>query len=512
MSQGPCPSDILLLIFSHLDPQSKRQLCLVSRYFHSIFAPLVLRNIRIPFCQENTSSDSIDSRLQTCSSPLPNLYEHAQALRVKAQNYYFPHHVTTSLLPALWDTIARLKSLKSLQVDWEYRGECEDHQTIEEYHRHIVEGVLRATEDHLEGLVLIVDLSSQTLPVALKQIRGLKSLRIAHDQHGWLCSKSSIFGDDGVCRCDRPWMQDIIKPLIAANPMLETLELVQGCLNRGPKPNDTLPASLKNLTSLTFSSLEIPSVPEKGGALSPLRNLRHLTVRAPYRQLKIDAFWDALGAAKPPLETLVSFQICLPLVNFLKSFSGLRSLEFQRIECCDSPEVVSTFLQHVLPRHADTLERLSIHYRHDVDSIPGLDFDPKTWAPALIQLHKLEYLGIYAPPPPLFPDHEDTLSSRLSKTYQALLDIVGDMSNLNTLQIHYPEPEFGCGTGYVNWSSWLQRVLNRVVPKLRVKGGRPMRLDLFNGTQNCVPLDDETWGYIPVTVCVPEVDSSDDED
>ncbi|TFK62776.1 hypothetical protein BDN72DRAFT_882450 [Pluteus cervinus] len=511
------PSDILLQIFSHLDSQSKQRLCLVSRYFHSIFAPLVLRHIRFLFCQERASTESIDARLKTCSSSLSNLYQHARTLRVKTNSFYLSRHVTTSLLPALWRTMASLASLKSLELEWERHGE-ENLEMMERYQSHVIESVLHATKDRLDRLVLIPDAASQSLPVGLEWIRGLKSLRIVHDQLGWGCSGFFWYDseDDRACQCHRQWMKNALKPLISANPELETLEIVQGCRNGGPEPNDVLPASLKGLRNLTISGLELPSNQKRRASLvelSPLRNLRHLTVRAPYKWLKIDAFWGALKAAQPPLETLASFQVCLSMVNYLNSFSGLRSLEIQRIDAvdeCHSPEILSLFLDHALPSHAYSLERLEIHYQSDVSTLSGWDFDPNTWAPALAQLSKLKHLAIY--PPPHSAHHEPITTSQLFRSYQALLDNVGDMSSLITLKINHPQPTFECGTGHMHWSSGVQRALNNVVPKLRVKNASPRELVLYTGVQHCVPLGSEGWGYNPVRVCVPEVDSSDEDD
>ncbi|TFK62775.1 hypothetical protein BDN72DRAFT_902968 [Pluteus cervinus] len=508
MSQDSFPSDILLLVCSHLDSQSKQQLCLVSRYFHSIFAPLVLRNVRILFCEERASTfDSIDNRLKTCSSKLTNLYQHAQALRVKTNSFYLSRGVTESLLPALWTTIQCLTSLKSLELEWERHSE-ENLQTMEEYQRLIIESVLYATDDRLDQLVLLPAASSQTLPEPLQWIRGLKSLRVVHDQRGWGCSYLWYDSDeDRVCHCHRAWMNETIKPLIAANPDLETLEIAQGCRSRGPEPNDVLPASLKSLRSLTISGLKIPSVQKMGTPLvelSPLRNLRHLTVRAQYKWLKIDAFWGALNAAQPPLETLVSFQVCPSMVNYLNSFSGLRTLEIERIEDveeCHSPELLSMFLEQVLPRHAHSLERLAVHYQEDISALSGWDFDRDTWAPSLVQLRKLQYLAIYPPP-----------RSQLTRSYQSLLDSVSVLPNLVTLRINHPEPTFGCGTGYMQWSSAVQRTMNKVVPKLRVKEQKPRELVVFTGMQRCVALEGEEWGYNPVRDCVPEVDSSDEDE
>ncbi|TFK70689.1 hypothetical protein BDN72DRAFT_958649 [Pluteus cervinus] len=389
ISLDRCPEDVLFHMANYLPWHSLLNFRLVCRHLSSIFAPLTLRNISIGLYDYGFRTEKYYALY---SATLPNLYQYAHTLEFRVTKQFDPPE---KVLRALWKTLGRFHSLRSLRLIWESESEA-----VDEKLKNVVVTILRATNGKLERLVLQPPKRScKAFPKAFQEIRGLTSLTIEHNDVGWACTSYSSGSPNYDC-CLFP-MKTSITPLLIANPQIEDLAVIRRCMKGRISLNELFYPAFPKLKTLVVSGLWFPS--SKSGihiadTLALLRNLCHLQVLTPYTQSNLDPLCILLKAAHTHLESLATKQISPVLVDYLASFPGLQSLQLRELrsnEDNSSVEVANAFLDEVLPRHAPTLERLVIEFARNITFVPGWSFEADRWAPCISSLTNLRFLAMH---------------------------------------------------------------------------------------------------------------------
>lgn len=509
---GECPPDIFLAITSHLDRASLLQLRCTSKALSAAVTPTALRNVRFVFDQIVTGNSYlalVNFRRSARSDPLSNLYQHIQHLSIRTQGAYVRYYLNHNHVHYIWETIARMYSLKSVTISWEdgYKDDTKTSQGIKKWQDEICASVVKATEGKLEGLSISLSKSANRIPAALLQLHGLKRLKVVRGEQGWACRIIHRYAppnDDhprmsGPC-CDMLPTDNGIRDIIRTNPSLEVLEILQGCRTHGFSAEDVLPETLTTLHTITFEGLSFLANPASYLANpAPLENIRHATFTSTYRTYNLDTLWKSMKAARTHLETLRTSQISYHLVDYLASYTGLREFvvrDIQDLPACVGPDVLTPFLDKLLPTHGETLETLDINFGVDVAYIEGLSFSATGWSRAMASMNALRTLCVHPPKPDPY-DEEDPKGSELrsiERGYQEIIDTIGHHPSLQHLQIHWPEHWFGCGTGRMSYYTGVRRDLGEVVPKLTTRTGVPRELKLFSGLFTVVE-EDGKWRY-----------------
>ncbi|TFK70656.1 hypothetical protein BDN72DRAFT_838608 [Pluteus cervinus] len=461
MDPNTFPVDVFLQIAALLDRESLLNLRLVSQDIHSAITPTALRNVRVFVGEHHDDYKvAINRRLETCASPLSNLYGHAKHLRFSISAFYISRYMSKDLLPDLWRTMAKLRSITSFSLEWDdgYNSTEEGLKEMPIMIGKAVESLLEATGGKLERLD-IQPSGGNSFPQALANIRGLEFLKVVRNPWGYGCHRNGGFtnrllrspaaqaGHTLSCSCTELPIADIFGPLIAANPGLEELEVVVGCHVRGYRPDLILPSNLTKLTSLTVGGLNFG---QNGFPIqtcidpAPLRNLRHLNASSTYK--------------------------------------------------CSSLEITSTFVNQVLPRHAETLENLSLSIDTDQKPIEGWTFDLNQWPATLSQLNKLRSLAIHPLADPEQSRYYSPSEDSLINGYQTLIDHAESLPSLEKLKINWINQSFGCGTGYMSWRRGCCETLAKITPRLAGTTGRPQVLSLFNGLHTPTKIRDDLDG------------------
>ncbi|TFK71982.1 hypothetical protein BDN72DRAFT_957701 [Pluteus cervinus] len=501
-----CPADVILVTSAYLDTPSLLQLRSVNHVLHDIVTPSVLQYVHLSLTQiRGTEAEDVTKRLQTCSTPLPNFYQSARHLKVKIDGWYIRRYVPDELLPDLWKTLSLLQSLISVEFAWKY-GYDDDEETrirVQNIRSQVASAIMKATGSRLEKLTIHPPIGELDIPKPFLHVQGLIEFGIDYEQSGWGCDESSesdgeeagskAQGGPPTCDCKALPVDTDIAGILAANPTLQDLRIVHGCLGKGYPAKALFTSQLSDLRSITMEGLSTWGIETLLPAPS-FQNLRHVNIMSSYQYHPVDPLWASMKAAGTILETLVTAQISSSLIDFLASFSGLRNLKIDDIitdSSCSSPKITSSFFDLALPRHFSTLESFSLSYGGNVKQIPGWDFDPVLWSSFLPKMTALKSLHI----PPYAP--EGSQAAQIAARYQTVIDTVQLVPNLELLQIHWPDRIHGCGTGRMKWVRSCVATLDETVKDLRCDGevAKPKTLRLFNGIHRAIASGGSSWRY-----------------
>ncbi|KAF8652203.1 hypothetical protein AX16_004506 [Volvariella volvacea WC 439] len=522
VSLEDCPPDIVhyIAIFSELS--ALRSLRLVSRTVHSLVSPIALRKVGLRF---TSGSDTISICDDETDLGLTNLYQHARSL----SSYLSPYSpIDKDHLPKLWRTIEKFRALRALKMEWEIcDGDKTDEQNraVLELQDPILSSVLKATGGTLESLTIAPHgwgypkFANIAFPLMLLNVRGLKNLVFFHSQFGWRCDCrergnnyerrmdeiSRLEGRDIGKNCLPPEFKRCVKEIIKANPGIKELTIRQGCAARYFHPADLFDEQEPGfrLDHLDIRGVSFPQ-PSEPTFLEVFKNLTDFRADTPMSDINLNNLWKTLlHAGSQSLISLATSQVSPSFITFLRSFSGLRTLKLTSLEPENEtpmPQLAHEFFTSALASHASTLQHLSITFKDDVGHIPGWAFTASQWTPFLSRLPALKSLGLYPAPR---STRYNSSESDVIEDYQAILDCVSQVYGGNTaqasfesLEIHWPESTFGCGTAYISWLDSVQDLLeNKVVGGLRSGTGVPGRLIVKNGEYTAVERADGVWGY-----------------
>ncbi|KAF8663654.1 hypothetical protein AX16_000896 [Volvariella volvacea WC 439] len=526
------PPDLILTIAEFLDITSLQQLRLLNHDLNAIVSPLALRNICFALAD---SEEKIQKLLECCSQPLPALWEYGRHLTIRTMGRYVAaQYVDKERISGLYNTIEQFKHLNSFEIRWEQGYDSEEtNKFVYDIQESVTKAVLKATGGKVGRLNIKPWISwAVPLPSGLTGFVGLEHLAFVVKQ--WECSMlNDVFSDGGVWSderkrhtCIQPGYKDALQSLIRNNPTLKTMELRQGCVTDFydawalfvGSPNSTAQPLLQDLRTLIINGVTFPHV--ISSQMSPFLHLEHLEVQSTYRVTPLDNLWLSLQAAGTLLKTLKTHQVSLSLVSYLALYSGLQHLVIQDIQglpACHSPEVTSKFFQEVLPRHSSSLIQLSISFETGITYLEGWSFTPGLWMPALRSLNQLKSLRLYPGNEERFRELEprspatgvggedrkqelDDKYAALTRNYQEVLDCVGSLQHLESLEIVLPGRRWGwCGTGRLRWALHSRKILGEVVKRLRSERDVPRELILFSGRYDAKKDEDSQgggWQYV----------------
>ncbi|KAF8651374.1 hypothetical protein AX16_004821 [Volvariella volvacea WC 439] len=512
-----CPADVVTIVAFYTEIKTLLDLRLVSRALHDLISPIVLRAIKTPFPwtfsnwhegKPETATTEKDDRLLDFG--FSNLYAYSQVLTVRVGPFY---EVDMKSLPTLLGTMSKLRSLRSLNIQW-YMWEGDENvpvtSTVLDILGRIISSVLRASGGVLEDLSLYPHgqgtiYGQHSFPSELLQVRGLKKLRFVYDNQGWDCdsrrrgqnhrdrieANSQLQGVDPDPSCLPPLSKERVREIIANNPDIQELTVIQGCAMNYVQPADLL------LDNLKLEYLDVQGVCFPLSSLSSpqnaFRKLTHLKVGTPMSDISLDNLWAILlHAGIKTLTTLETSQVSSSFISFLSSFSGLTRLSLNRLELDNETpmsELAQDFFTKGLYPHSDTLRYLSIDFESNVDSVTGWFFTP-SWTPYLSRLTVLEALGVHTRQA---TNDFDLVEEDGVSRHQEVLDGVAkafgraENSRLRSLKIHYPQKTYGCEMSHVRWLWSVQEFLHEsVVNKLKVSDVMPETLILESGTYSAV--------------------------
>ncbi|TFK71983.1 hypothetical protein BDN72DRAFT_836910 [Pluteus cervinus] len=502
MNLNNCPSDIILTISSYLDNSTNLQLRLLSRSLHDSVTPTALRHAYLAF--NKLKIQESENLIQTCRSRLPNLSRYVQHLTTDVQGWYIARHVPEESLPDLWEILSSFTSLKSLTMSWKFGIEVdpETEVRIRDMQVGIASALMKATGGRLETLIIHPPSGELLIPKPLLDVRGLVEFEVVYERDAWFCNRTKPTDGEPEhsCKCRLGALTTALESILPSNPGLETLTLVCGCNGTGYPIQHVFLPQMTNLHSISMRGLNPTSI----STLVPpgaLRNIRHVDFQSDHWAFNLDPLWKSMKAAGTTLESLSTAQVSLDLVEFIASFSGLNKLKLFNIqsgELSSSEKITSTFWDIALPRHAPTLEMLSISWMIDVDHIPGWAFNRIAWTPILSKMVMLKSLHIHPDPStmPSYSTHTDSVPM-VASSYQAILDAVQVLPSLESLEIYWSTRSFGPARKSV-WIKASRKVLGEAAKRLWCAGEtlRPMELCLFNEKYFASVVEQEEGGEV----------------
>ncbi|KAF8658201.1 hypothetical protein AX16_002122 [Volvariella volvacea WC 439] len=405
------PSDLWFEVASHLLAKSLTKLRLASQSWNSIAAPLVLRHVRFEanFAPRWTVIDRL--RFFATSFPVEAVHHLTIITWTKIEYAGTASTICEDHVLAACEAIKRMKSLQSLQLEWETDSPKQASDfgiiaPIEEWQDRFLSSILIATDNRLSTLVLKPPVAVDTLPPSLLQIRGLRSLVVSPSGTSRCSGKHSARASQRYTvinrmNCISPDAAKVLRDVIRANPGLQTLELHYTCKLHPPSALQVLGSrSTTQLQHLTISNLTFPDTLDGSKSLSLQRTLSGLTtlIISPY-SIPMDNLWKALMAANTQLTTLKTRSISLPMLEYLASYIGLKDLNGGYISSptmsfTDPTISASLFLDMAFSSHLHSLRRLTLPLLEGPEWDPLSTYSRDLWYPVLFGMVNLEHVDI----------------------------------------------------------------------------------------------------------------------
>ncbi|KAF8646891.1 hypothetical protein AX16_007056 [Volvariella volvacea WC 439] len=465
-----CPPEIIHFITHFLDFSSVLNLRLTSQTLHSIVTPTALRNVTLLARQNSWNAEGIQSRLSTCnlnvavrndqdrhtetpaSLPLPNLYAHAEHLIIYANSVKVYETVYHSDLPAVFATLKKLRSLRSLALIWDLPRDRASESSIFVFSllEAICASVLVATNARLEQLTINPRLitsnatipgphialsavtTPSTFPKSLLEVRGLKKLVLNGGGGCWSrvewnerpirhrVQRASSDSDGQPKCCLAKVFEDGVRRIVEKNPGIEDLSFEYRCA-ASDFTWDTLGVSGHGhtLERLTLYGVAFPralrDVPHFG-------KLTHIAITTPSNSQSLTSIQTA--------------QVTPSFIDFLRSFTGLKTLIIDLLErdglSKTAPHSLLTlgreFFTKALPNHAPTLQYLSISFAEGIHNVPGWMYSPSYFVPNFSQMSSLRHLALFPS-----PVDEDTDPEVAFAAYQSILDGIDDSCSIASI-------------------------------------------------------------------------------
>ncbi|KAF8155766.1 hypothetical protein B0H34DRAFT_714725 [Crassisporium funariophilum] len=358
---------------------------------------------------------SFESQISTILSNRSPACQHAQTLNLlcldpieargpSTRGYYPPH--AAKLNKASRKKAANTKTLIRLHLGKAIAGlqnirHVKWRMSTEESMMEIITSL--GALPHLESLAL----SFPTIPISLSRypvnkIKRLRSLSISF--HGCYTHAHS----------NKNFFMEGIGELIASNHMLSDLSMDGLGLSSGYFqfqdlfPPSSATSSLK-LRTLAISGLEFDAdikIPFNLGSLVSL-SISNLLTRSSDSKI-----WKELASTQVHLTKVVVSSLTPPLLNYLRSYSGLETLVVLKHE---SDLSLGPFYNEILPMHCDSLTNLSLRTARSTD----LCLKPE-YAEALGLCFKLTELVVTLSPENGFHLDEDGVVCKLLTTASTL--------------------------------------------------------------------------------------------